>query len=218
MEAESARRMAEKKSLLVVDDDIALLRMVERLLSESYAVSLARSGKSALQLFETGFVPDAILLDIDMPDMDGFETLSALQALPSLDDVPVLLLTGFTGPVAERAGLRSGAWDYITKPFDREVLLLRLERQIGNAEERRAAKALRRASRTLGWDEVKFAGLTATLTPTEQSVARRIAQGYSNHEICEELHYSYSYVKKVACIVFEKMQVSKRGELRKLFQ
>ncbi len=78
-------------------------------------------------------------------------------------------------------------------------------------------RTLQQTRKSAGIDEERFAGLTAELTPTEQRIARLIILGYSNQEICEELHYSYAYVKKVVCVVFDKLDVSRRGELRKLF-
>ncbi len=110
--------MEHKKSILVVDDDIALLKMAEELLKDRYAVSLAKSGDQAVQFLGRGFVPDLILLDIDMPGMDGYETIERLLRLPTAEDVPVIFLSGLTRAEAELRGLKAGASDYMTKPFD----------------------------------------------------------------------------------------------------
>ena len=209
--------MEHKKAILVVDDDIALLKMAEELLKDRYAVSLAKSGEQAVQLFGRGVVPDLILLDIDMPGMDGYETIERLQRLPNAEDVPVIFLTGLARAEAELRGLKAGASDYMTKPFDREVLLARLDLHLKNGEQRKRMRILLQTLESAGIDEARFTELTAELTPTEQRVARLIILGYANQEICEELHYSYAYVKKVVCVVFDKLDVSRRGELRKLF-
>ena len=207
--------MEHKKSVLIVDDDIALMKMAEELLRERYAISLAKSGEQALKLLKSGFMPDLVLLDIDMPGMDGYETLAALK--PLLGETPVVFLTGLTQTEAELKGLRAGASDYITKPFDHGILLARIELHLRNSEQVLRARALRAMLQASGIDEERFVRLSGELTPTEQKVARLIALGYSNQEICAELHYSYAYVKKVVCVVFDKLDVNKRSELRKLF-
>ncbi len=209
--------MEEKKSILVVDDDIALLKMAEALLKDCYLVSLAKSGNQALQFFSKSIVPDLILLDIDMPDMDGYETIKRLHQNPDAVDIPIIFLTGLTQAEAELRGLKAGAADYITKPFDREVLLARLEMHLKNGEQRKRMRILQQTLQNSGIDEERFANLSIELTPTEQRIARLIILGYSNQEICEELHYSYAYIKKVVCVVFDKLDVSRRSELRRLF-
>ena len=209
--------MEEKKSILVVDDDIALLKMAEALLKDCYLVSLAKSGNQALQFLSKSIVPDLILLDIDMPDMDGYETIKRLHQNPDAVDIPIIFLTGLTQAEAELRGLKAGAADYITKPFDREVLLARLEMHLKNGEQRKRMRILQQTLQNSGIDEERFANLSIELTSTEQKIARLIILGYSNQEICEELHYSYAYIKKVVCVVFDKLDVSRRSELRRLF-
>lgn len=209
--------MEEKKSVLIVDDDIALLKMAEALLKERHLVSLAKSGEQAVQFLKRGTFPDLILLDIDMPDMDGYETIKRLHQIENAQDIPIIFLTGLTQAEAELRGLKEGASDYITKPFDREVLLARLELHLKNGEQRKRMRILQQTLQSVGIDEERFARLSLELTPTEQKIARLIISGYSNQEICEVLHYSYAYVKKVVCVVFDKVDVSSRSELRKQF-
>ena len=209
--------MEERKSVLLVDDDIALLKMAEALLKEHYSVSLAKSGDQAVQFLKKGAFPDLILLDIDMPDMDGYETIKRLHQIGNAEDIPIIFLTGLTQAEAELRGLKEGASDYITKPFDREVLLARLELHLKNGEQCKRMRILQQTLQNAGIDEERFTRLALDLTPTEQKIARLIILGYSNQEICEELHYSYAYVKKVVCVVFDKLDVSRRSELRKQF-
>lgn len=208
--------MERKNSVLIVDDDIALLKMAEELLSEVYTVSVAKSGEQALQLMRKGFCPDIILMDIDMPRMNGYETMEKMAEIESVCETPVLILTGLTQREEEIRGLRSGAEDFITKPFDKEVLFARLAVHLKVGKQRRELRELQRSSANV--DEEKFRSLARELTETERKIARLIAMGYTNQEISEELHYSYSYVKKVTGIIFEKAGVSKRNELRKLLK
>jgi len=111
--------------VLVVDDDVMLLKMAEQLLKSEYTVMLARSGWEAVSCVANGPRPDIILLDIDMPKMDGYATLRKLQELDP--DIPVIFLTGLTATEYELKGLTAGAVDYFTKPFVKEILLARLK-------------------------------------------------------------------------------------------
>lgn len=208
--------MEREYSVLVVDDDITLLKMAEELLSEAYIVSVAKSGEQALRLMHKGFCPDIVLMDIDMPEMNGYVTMEKMAQMETVCDVPVLILTGLTQREEEIQGLRSGAEDFITKPFDKEVLFARLTIHIEIGKQRRELRRLRNGSNHV--DEEKFRSMAKSLTPTEQKIARLIALGHTNQEIGEELHYSYSYVKKVTGIIFEKAGVKKRNELRKLLK
>ena len=82
-----------KNSILIVDDDLILLKTAEEILSSIYTVSVAKSGKQAITLLKKGVVPDLILLDIAMPEMDGYTTLEKMKSIPNCQDIPVIFLT-----------------------------------------------------------------------------------------------------------------------------
>jgi DNA-binding NarL/FixJ family response regulator len=203
--------------ILVVDDDHALLGMVEESIGDCYDVVLARSGKQALEILEGGIAPELILLDIDMPDMDGFETLNRIREMEAFSDTPVIFLTGVTGSEAELTVLRLGAQDYITKPFVRDNLLarirLRLESGLQARQLRETRKRLDDAGAESKKSEKKFAALTKGLTPAEKSVARLILQRHSNQEIAQWLGYSPGYVKNLVTSIYGKLGVHGRREL-----
>lgn len=112
--------------ILVIDDDAANLRMASRILSaEETRVSCLKSGEEALKFLQ-GNRPDLILLDIHMPEMDGFETIAAIKENKATADIPVIFLTADDDSGAETKGLEMGAMDFIKKPFIPEVLLLRV--------------------------------------------------------------------------------------------
>ena len=77
-----------KNSILIVDDDLILLKTAEEILSSIYTVSVAKSGKQAITLLKKGVVPDLILLDIAMPEMDGYTTLEKMKSIPKLGLYP----------------------------------------------------------------------------------------------------------------------------------
>jgi putative two-component system response regulator len=112
--------------ILVVDDNLPTLKQIGAQLGENYEVSLAKSGALALQICMRE-KPDLILLDIEMPDMDGFETLKRLRLNRYLGSIPVIFLTGNHDTETEVRGLQSGARDFITKPVEKGILLHRIE-------------------------------------------------------------------------------------------
>jgi sigma-B regulation protein RsbU (phosphoserine phosphatase) len=113
--------------ILVVDDEAGMLRSVERVLGQDYNVASTRSSRAAVGLAEA-FKPDLAILDIQMPEMDGFQLMEALQALnPELD---VILMTGSIHELDAKLikAIRKDAFYFLQKPFDRGVLLTLVER------------------------------------------------------------------------------------------
>ena len=111
--------------ILVVDDDSTMLHFIEQLLSPSYMVYLANSGESALGFLKNN-PADLILLDIRMPSMDGFETISRIRKLEHFKNTPVVFLTANDDLEAEAKCLSAGGADFLHKPFLPEVLQLRV--------------------------------------------------------------------------------------------
>ena len=122
-----------KKSILIIDDDIILLKTAEEILSDLYSVSVAKGGKQGIALLKKGIIPNLILLDIAMPEMDGYMTLEKIKGIPECEEVPVIFLTGFSESDYEVKGLKAGATDYIVKPFAKEVLLARVEMHLARS-------------------------------------------------------------------------------------
>jgi len=114
------------KSVLVVDDNLVSLKKVSAQLSDSYDVFLAKSGSLALEVCAKKS-PDLILLDVEMPGMDGFETIARLKEDPSLQHIPVIFLTGHNDVATEVRCLESGAMDFITKTANSDILRHRVD-------------------------------------------------------------------------------------------
>lgn len=121
--------------IVVVDDDALELKNAKNLLSrEDLRVSCLRSGPALLRFMENN-TPDLVLLDILMPEMDGFETFHILRKFEeerNRNTTPVIFLSGDNDSETERRGLRDGASDFIRKPFDREILLSRVINTVNN--------------------------------------------------------------------------------------
>ncbi len=198
--------MQAKSRVLVVDDDTALLKTVAELLEASYNISLAESGETALRLLERGLSPDIILLDVAMPHISGYELIARVRSHKHAADIPIIFLTGRTTPEDEVRGLELGAVDYIKKPIAREVLLTRIKAHLDMSRRLKGKSAL---------DEEKLQRLAEPLTERELEVARLLAQFYTNEEICQELHYSLPYIKKLVSAVLAKLGLEGRNEIRR---
>jgi DNA-binding response OmpR family regulator len=120
------------KQVLVADDEPDIVTIVEMILrTEGYEVLKATNGLEALELAER-HNPDLILLDILMPDMDGWEVLRLLHVDPSTAEIPVAMISAKTGSRAKIASMQEGAVDYITKPFDSRELLTKVRAILGS--------------------------------------------------------------------------------------
>lgn len=116
--------------ILVVDDDTGNLRVLGNLLQPHYEVLAAPSGERALQIAAGALKPDLILLDVLMPDMDGYDVLVHLHDNPTTRDIPVIFVTGLDSIEDEERGLELGAVDYIAKPYRSSIILARVHAQL----------------------------------------------------------------------------------------
>lgn len=120
------------RRVLVVDDDADIRLLLEELLrGGGYAVETAQDGRAALRAFHENPC-ELVILDLSMPELDGFETLERIR---DLSDVPVILLTARSGEIDKVRGFRAGADDYVVKPFGRQELLMRIEALLRRAPE-----------------------------------------------------------------------------------
>ena len=120
----------EKYTVLVVDDTPDNLALMSGLLKDLYRIKVANSGDKALRIAFTDPPPDLILLDIMMPDMDGYEVCSRLKENDKTKDIPVVFLTAKSQIEDEQRGLSLGASDYITKPISPPIVLARVKTQL----------------------------------------------------------------------------------------
>jgi DNA-binding response OmpR family regulator len=115
------------KKILLVDDSEIHLVIAENILKRKYDVTSVKSGAEALGLLSKGLVPNLILLDILMPDMDGWETYNKIKGISLLQNVPIAFLTSLDGVREKLYASRIGAADLITKPYEGEDLLGRIK-------------------------------------------------------------------------------------------
>jgi putative two-component system response regulator len=111
---------------MLVDDNLNTLDMGKEILKVQYTVFPIPSGERLFEVLKK-VTPDLILLDVEMPDMDGYEVLRRIQSIPGIAGIPVVFVTAKTDPGSELTGLNLGAIDYISKPFSPPLLLKRIE-------------------------------------------------------------------------------------------
>ena len=119
----------EKNTVLVIDDEKMVIMALTEILSPQYTVYAVKDGFDAIEKAEK-FLPDLILLDIVMPEMDGHAVISALKNSEKTQEIPVIIISGLSEIEDERKGLAMGAVDYITKPFSPDIVKLRVRNQI----------------------------------------------------------------------------------------
>jgi CheY-like chemotaxis protein len=124
--------LRKDRRVLAVDDNPVNLEIVAELLGDRYRVKFAQSSAEAIRVAEK-FQPGIILLDVMMPGADGLQTCHQLRAIPGLSDSAIIMVSAKAMPSEQAAGLRAGADEYITKPFD-DNELLELLRKYSRAE------------------------------------------------------------------------------------
>ncbi len=123
-----------KKKILVVDDDVSVTNLLSWLFSKkNYHAITAGDGTTAFKIINND-PPDLILSDVEMPGMDGYEFYNRLQKNPKTAGIPLIFLSGKKAPADQLKGLRMGAEEYMTKPFDFKVLYKAIENVFAKAE------------------------------------------------------------------------------------
>ncbi|MDR1390445.1 MAG: response regulator [Treponema sp.] len=117
----------QKQKILLVDDEEIQLTIARSMLEDDYEIFVAKSGRRAVEYLRDGLVPHLVLLDILMPEMDGWETFNRIRAMSFLHEVPVAFLTSINEIVAETHAFEMGAADYIAKPYEKGDILKRVK-------------------------------------------------------------------------------------------
>jgi CheY-like chemotaxis protein len=118
-----------KNSILIVEDSEVSITILTDILGDSYTLHVARNGLDGIEIAKN-VMPDLILLDIILPQMDGYEVIKELKEIPKTRDIPIIFVTSLKGVDDERKGLQMGADDYINKPYDPLIVKLRVDIQM----------------------------------------------------------------------------------------
>jgi CheY-like chemotaxis protein len=120
----------EKKKVIVIDDEETVLTLTKAALGENYDVTTVTSGQAALNLFFQGYVPNLALLDLNMPDMGGWDTFIRIRDISQLHRVPIAFYTTSEDPKDKAQAQKMGAVDFIKKPIKKDELLERVKKLI----------------------------------------------------------------------------------------
>jgi CheY-like chemotaxis protein len=118
-----------KNSVLIVDDEKSNLMVLSSILSPEYTIYMTKSGSAAIEM-TAKYAPDIILLDVLMPEMDGYDVLAALKASGATQNIPVIFITGLDSIEDVEKGLDLGATDFIHKPFSAKIVTSRVRNQM----------------------------------------------------------------------------------------
>ncbi len=122
----------KRKKILVVDDEPHIVNLIKLSLQDSFIIKEAFSGSEAIMLAKKE-KPDLVVLDLMMPNMNGFEVCSKLRTMAETKDIPVLILSAKSQIVDKFKSINAGADDYMVKPFDPAELVKRIEMNLGRA-------------------------------------------------------------------------------------
>ena len=198
----------DHKKLLLIDDDPNLILLVKDYLEfRGYNVDTAENGREALEVLDS-LVPDMIICDVMMPEMDGYALVKHIREEPTTNRIPVLFLSA-KGQSQDRVkGLNEGADVYMSKPFEPEELVAQVESSL---------KQIKR------WEQGRPKGLDGVptihvphnveLTPTELKVVQLVAKGMANREIANQLNVSQRTIESHVSNMLNKTSLNNRTEL-----
>ena len=191
-------------SILVVDDNPKFL--ADALPMYGYDISVAQDGLEALKILaDENKHFDLILLDVMMPNMDGWDTLKAIRKNKATETIPVIMLTAVSEDQKVVSGLKIGADDYIVKPFILPNLLARIEAVLRRSNWQKVAQT--KTEKTLN----KSVSIEV-LTPKEKEVLALVAKGASNQEIADKMCVRDVTVKTHLNSIFKKLKVTNRTQ------
>ncbi|MDJ0553342.1 MAG: response regulator transcription factor [Microcoleaceae cyanobacterium MO_207.B10] len=198
----------DQKRLMLVDDDPNLILLVKDYLEfRGYKVMTAENGRQALEVLEQQ-IPDLIICDVMMPEMDGYTLVENIRANPATEWIPVLFLSA-KGQSQDRVkGLNTGADVYIVKPFEPEELVAQVE------------SSLKQASRLIKHQNVGISNgpkikvrRNVELTPTELKVVQLVAKGMANRDIAQIMEVSQRTIESHVSNMLGKTGLHNRTEL-----
>ena len=197
--------MSALANVLLVDDNPKYLK--DALPYYGYNVRVAIDGIQALEILTTEKSKfDIILLDVMMPNLDGWETLKAIRKLDKTKYIPIIMITALSEEQKVVAGLKNGADDYITKPFVLPNLLARMEAVLRRTEWAEQAKS------SISELPFKSKAPLKTLTNRELDVLTLAAKGANNKDIAEKLVLREVTVKSHLNSIFKKLNVTSRTQ------
>lgn len=198
-----------QNKLLLIDDDPNLILLVKDYLEfRGYEVLTAENGREGLQILEE-HIPDMIICDVMMPEMDGYTFVEQVRQNPRTDWIPILFLSA-KGQSQDRVrGLNIGADVYMVKPFEPEELVAQVESSL-----KQANRLIKHNTTGVVESERQIqVPKNVELTPTELKVVSLVAQGMANREIAKHLKVSQRTIESHVSNMLNKTNLNNRTEL-----
>lgn len=195
--------MADLTKILLVDDNPKYIEDV--LPFYGYEVVSVYNGRQALEKLDSGETFDLVLLDVMMPEMNGWETLKAIRKSSSYKDIPVIMVTAVSEDQKMISGLKIGADDYIVKPFILPNLLARIEAVLRRTKRIENKTLLHNVTNSQNNKEI-------FLTSREKDVLLLVTQGFNNQEIADKMSVTPHTVKSHLSGIFKKLNVKTRTQ------
>lgn len=198
--------MASLGKILIIDDNPKYLEDV--LPMYGYEVDVAKDGVRGLQILNENYNNfSLVLLDVMMPNLDGWQTLKKIRDSKNYGEIPVIMITAVDEEQKQVLGLKTGADDYITKPFTLPNLLARIDALL-----RRSSWNKEDDKKNIEMDFVDYSEDIIPLSAKEKSVLQLAAKGASNDEIADKLALQNSTVKSHMNKIFKKLNVKSRTQ------
>ena len=200
--------LKDSKKLLLIDDDPNLILLVKDYLEfRGYDVMTAENGREALEVLDDK-VPDMIICDVMMPEMDGYSLVKHIRQEPRTNTIPVLFLSA-KGQSQDRVkGLNEGADVYMVKPFEPEELVAQVESSL-----KQIKRLVDGRGRGLSEGPTIHVPHNVELTPTETKVVQLVAKGMANRDIAEKLKVSQRTIESHVSNMLNKTSLKNRTEL-----
>lgn len=197
----------QSTTLLLIDDDPNLILLVQDYLEfRGYQIVTANNGAQGLKALED-LVPDLIICDVMMPEMDGYTFIQNIRKNPKTSWIPVIFLSAKSQIQDRIQGLNQGADVYLVKPFEPEELVAQVESSLSQAK-----RMLTYSSTGNKTSSIQVPS-NVELTPTETKVVSFVSQGLSNREISEKLSVSQRTIESHVSNMLNKTNLSNRTEL-----
>lgn len=221
----NADPLAKNKTILVVEDNVTMLDFLVKKLGEEYTIYSATNGQKALQKLQgLADLPNLILTDVMMDETDGYRFAQTVSDDPAYQHIPIVFLSAKSTPEDKIQGLKAGAVDFVSKPFNIDELLHKIGAIIAQAEKQQTAvlnsvlsgvqnSLTQQPATAEEGQETDFDGFSLSLR--ERDIARLVCEGMQYAAIGERLFISERTVSKHVQNIFKKVKVSNRVELTK---
>ena len=218
----------KEKTVLLVEDNIDLQKYISSMLENNYNIIIAKNGKRALEKIKSHQKPSLIISDIMMPEMDGREFYRNIQNMESYKDIPFIFLTARVGDDEKISGLKSGAVDYICKPFNIDELVAKVENFISknknikdsykNEIHKKVLNLLNEESNDTKFNEfaIEMKFREYNLSKREKEIIVLLVEGNETKEIAGRLKITTHTVENHITNIYKKIGVSNKIELFRL--